>query len=41
MPAGTADAQMKRLQSLRNTEARLVSGARRNHHVTPILHLYT
>ena len=35
--AGIADTQVKRLQSVQNAAARLVSGARRRDHITPVL----
>ena len=35
--AGVADVHLRRLQSLQNAAARLVSGARRHDHITPIL----
>ena len=35
--AGVADVHLRRLQSVQNTAARLVSGARRRDHITPIL----
>jgi hypothetical protein len=35
--AGVADAQLRRLQSVQNAAARLVSGARRYDHITPVL----
>jgi len=35
--AGVADVQLRRLQSVQNAAARLVSGARRHDHITPIL----
>jgi len=35
--AGITDTQLKRLQSVQNTAARLVSGARRRDHITPVL----
>ena len=35
--ARTADTQVKRLQSVQNAAARLVSGARRRDHITPVL----
>jgi len=34
---GTADVHVKRLQSVQNAAARLVSGARRHDHITPVL----
>jgi len=34
---GTADAYLKRLQSVQNAAARLVSGTRRHDHITPVL----
>ena len=36
--AGITDTQIKRLQSVQNTAARLVSEARRRDHITPVLH---
>jgi len=35
--AGVADTQMKRLQSVQNVAAQLVSGARRRDHITPVM----
>ena len=35
--AGVSDIYMKRLQSVQNAAARLVSGARRQDHITPVL----
>ena len=35
--AGVPDVYLQRLQSLQNAEARLVSGARRHDHITPVL----
>ena len=35
--AGIADTHVKRLQSVQNAAARLVSGARRRDHITPVL----
>jgi len=35
--AGVADVYLQRLQSLQNAAARLVSGARRHDHITPVL----
>ena len=35
--AGVADVQIRRLQSVQNAAARLVSGARRHGHITPVL----
>ena len=34
---GAADVHFKRLQSVHNAVARLVSGARRHDHITPVL----
>ena len=34
---GAADVHFKRLQSVQNAAARLVSGARRHDHITPVL----
>jgi len=36
-PNGIADTQVKGLQSVQNDAARLVSGARRRDHITPVL----
>ena len=35
--AGVADVRLRRLQSVQNAAARLVSGARRHDHITPVL----
>ena len=35
-----ADTQMKRLRTVQNTAARLVSGARRHEHITLVLHSF-
>jgi len=41
MQYGVADGQLQRLQSDRNTAARLVSGTWRSEHITPILQSLT
>jgi len=35
--AGVVDVHLRRLQSVQNATARLVSGARRHDHITPVL----
>ena len=35
--AGVPDVYLQRLQSVQNVAARLVSGARRHNHITPVL----
>jgi len=37
---GVADEQLKRLQSVQNAAARLVTGTRRSDHITPVLVLH-
>jgi len=37
LTAGVADVHLRRLQSVQNAAARLVSSARRHDHITPIL----
>ena len=37
---GVADTQTKRLRTVQNTAARLVSGARRHEHITLVLHSF-